>query len=173
MAQKFADDAKATLKQSLVAAGMSGMSLSDIQTSLLSVDQSGWLDSGKTARSQQAAAAVLATLGFSQAGTAEEAPALGQVYSAMASWLDADKQSRYWAALSGDAQRRTGMLDAHLGSLSDGVGIDVASASAGSREQALLTQLSSDPASVRWSKLIFAARQDPSARSVVTLVGLP
>lgn len=172
LAKQFSDGAETRLKQALLAAGMSGALLPDIQKSLLSLDRSGWLDSGKDAGSVQAAAAVLAALTPSKSSSAEEDPGMAQLQSAMTSWLDADKQSRYWGSLSADAQNVIGVLDTHLGALSDRMGIDVAGVPAAFREQILLKQLSDEPGASRWDKLISAARQDPAARTVLIQAGM-
>jgi len=91
----------------------------------------------------------------------------------MASWLDADKQSRYWAVLASQAQQSISTLDTTLGTLSDRVGADVAGAPGAASEKTLLAKLSADPTYAQWKALLAAAAQDPSAHSVLRYAGTP
>lgn len=177
VAGQFTSDAESALRQSLSSAGLPAVSLSDVEKALVRVDSTGWLDSTKTAMAQQAvstvAVALLAGGGLSQAAADGEDAAAQQLQSAMASWLDADKQSRYWASLASQAQQSMKSLDATLGALSDRVGVDVASTAGAASEKALLTKLSTDPAAGQWKALLVAAGRDPSARSVLKYAGTP
>ena len=177
LAGQFANDAELALRQSLSGAGLPAISVSDVEKALTAVDSAGWLDSDKTAASQQAvstvAIALLATGGLSQTSTDGGSAAIPQLQSAMASWLDADKQSRYWAGLSSQAQQSIATLDATLGALSDRAGVDVAGAAGAASEKALLAKLSADPTAGQWKALLVSAAQDPSARSVLKYTGTP
>jgi len=177
LAGQFASDAEAALRQSLSSTGLSATSLSDVEKALMTIDSTGWLDSAKTAVAQQAvstvAAALLSAGGLSQGSADGGNAAIQQLQSTMASWLDADKQSRYWAGLASQAQQSISTLDATLGTLSDRVGADVAGSAGAASEKALLAKLSADPAAGQWKTLLAAAAQDPSARSVLKYTGTP
>ena len=175
LANQFAGDAESALQRSLSDIGLSGSAiLSGIENALRAADASGWLDGGKTVLAQAAVSNVTAMLAKSGklslvGGTA----APGQLQGAMADWLDADKQSRYWAGLAAQAQQSISVLDANLGALSDRAGVDVTGASGAAREKILLAKLSGDPAAARWRPLLTAAAKDASARSVLSYSVMP
>ncbi len=177
LAGQFTSDAELALGHSLSSVGLSSASVSDVEKALVRADSTGWLDSSKTAAAQQAvltvSGALLAAGGASQASADGGIAAAQQLQSAMASWLDADKQSRYWANLATQAKQSIVTLDATLGALSDRVGVDVAGKAGAASEKALLAKLSTDPAAGQWKALMVAAAQDPSARSVLKYAGTP
>jgi hypothetical protein len=164
LAGQFASDAEAALRQSLARAGLSATSLSEVK-------------SAKTAAAQHAVSTVAATLlsagGLSQGDTDGGNEAIQQLESTMASWLDADKQSRYWAGLASQAQQSISTLDATLGTLSDRVGADVAGEAGAASEKALLAKLSADPTAAQWKALLASAARDPSAHSVLKYTVTP
>jgi hypothetical protein len=177
LAGQFASDAEAALRQSLARAGLSATSLSEVKKALVTIDSTGWLDSAKTAAAQHAVSTVAATLlsagGLSQGDTDGGNEAIQQLESTMASWLDADKQSRYWAGLASQAQQSISTLDATLGTLSDRVGADVAGEAGAASEKALLAKLSADPTAAQWKALLASAARDPSAHSVLKYTVTP
>jgi hypothetical protein len=172
LAVQFANDAEATLKQSLSTAGLSGTMLADVEKALTAVDAGGWSDSAKAASTQQAVAKVVGVLAVA-GGTAGDNGSLQQVQTAMASWLDADKQRRYWAGLAAEAEQSIATLDGTLGALSNRVGVDVAGAAGAASEKALLAKLSADPGAGQWKAALAAAVQDPSARIILKYAGTP
>jgi len=170
LANQFTSAAEIALQKSLSSlGGGSGANLSDVEWALQTGDASGWLDSGKDAQAQKAAERVLAA--FAAAGTLP----LGnsedglQVQQAMSAWLDANKQSQYWAQLAQSAQNSMASLDRRLGALSDRVGLDVVGNSAAAAESALLDRLKQDPSAAQWQVLIAAASEDPGAHSVLKI----
>ncbi len=177
LAGQFADDAESALRDSLSGAGLSATSVSYVEKALIAVDGTGWLDTAKTAAAQQAVSKVTGALlvpgGLSQASADGGIAAIQQLQAAMASWLDADKQSRYWAGLASQAQQSIVTLDATLGTLSDQAGVDVVGAAGAASEKALLAKLSADPAVRQWGALLTAAAQDLSAHSVLKYAGTP
>ena len=164
LANQFANDAESGLRRRLSDIGFSGSkSLSDIETALKTADSTDWLDSAKARSAQQAVSRVAARFAddkFSQG-------ALDGLQTAMLGWLDADKQSRYWAGQASEAQQSISALDAHLGTLSDLAGVDVTGASGRLREKALIASLSRNPAAARWRPLLATATKDASAQSVL------
>lgn len=174
LADQFATDAESNLRQGLSNAGLSAASVSDVEKSLTTVDATGWRDNAKTAAGQQAASKVaVALLAGGGASVDGGGGAIQQLQSVMASWLDADKQARYWAGLASQAKQSIATLDATLGTLSDRAGLDVVGAAGAASEKVLLAKLSADPAAEQWRALLTAAGQDPAARSVLTYAGTP
>lgn len=170
LASQFANAAEGSLRESLSALGMaSGATLSDIEKALQTADSSGWLDSGKDAQAQQAAARMFMALAASGMVDADGAAAGQQAVQAMTAWLDANKQSQYWAQLAQSAQNAIANLDSRLGSLSDRAGLDVTGTSAAAVETALLNRLKQDPSASQWQGLIVAVSQDLGAQSVLKL----
>ena len=111
------------LQASLQAVGLGGAgSLSSVQSLLRNLDASNWQDSG--VKDQMSATAVAQVSAAILAGQ----PDSGNLQQAMAAWLAADKQSRYWQALAGSAVSSIAALDHRLGEISDGVGFDITSA---------------------------------------------
>lgn len=166
LASQFAAQAETALRQSVSNAGLSATSLSDIENTLTTLDATGWLDSAKTAAAQQAASKVSAAL-LAGSGIDDGGATLGKVQVAMAAWMDANKQSLYWADLAKQAQQSISGLDASLGALSDQAGVDVTGPAGVAQEKVLLARLSREPGSTQWKPLLAAAAQDPSARSVL------
>jgi hypothetical protein len=170
LANQFTSAAESALQKSLSSLGAgSGANLSDVESALQTSDASGWLDSGKDAQAQKAAARVLAAFvaaGMLPLGNSEDGL---QVQQAMSAWLDANKQSQYWAQLAQSAQNSMASLDRRLGALSDRVGLDVVGNSVAAAETALLDRLKQDPSAAQWQVLIAAATQDPGAQSVLKI----
>jgi len=177
LAGQFASDAESALRQTLSNTGLSASSLPDVEKALTAIDSTGWLDVAKTGSAQQAASkvtvALLASGGLSQTDTGDGSADIGQMQTAMTSWLDASKQSRYWAVLASQAQQSIATLDGTLGGLSDRVGVDVTGATAASSEKALLAKLSANPGAGPWRAVLVAAAQDPSAHAVLKYAGTP
>ncbi len=177
LAGQFAGDAELALRQTLSNAGLSAASLPDVEKALTAIDSTGWLDATKTASAQQAASkvtiALLGTGGLSQMNAEDGGAETGQMQTAMASWLDANKQNLYWAALAFQAQQGIATLDGTLGGLSDRVGVDVTGAAAAASEKALLAGLLADPAAGQWRVLLVSAAQDPSAHAVLNYARTP
>jgi hypothetical protein len=143
-----------------------------IEKALLSLDGTGWLDPEKTDQAAQSASKVLAAVvvggGVSPAEISDgnDEP-VARATASMTAWLDADKQSRYWAGLGAQARQSMSILDARLSALSDRAGVDVAGAAGAAREKALLARLSTDPAGLQWQALLVSAAQDASATHVL------
>jgi len=177
LAGQFASDAESVLRQTLTNAGLSAASLTDVEKALTAIDGTGWLDASKTGSALQAASKVtvtlLATGGLSQADADDGSASIRQIQTAMTSWLDADKQSRYWASLASQAQQSIATLDGTLGGLSNRAGVDVTGATAALSEKALLVKLSANPAARQWRAVLVAAAQDPSAQAALTYSRTP
>jgi hypothetical protein len=177
LAGQFASDAESVLRQTLTNAGLSAASLTDVEKALTAIDGTGWLDAAKTGSALQAASKVtitlLATGGLSHADADDGSANIRQIQTAMTSWLDADKQSRYWAILASQAQQSIATLDGTLGGLSNRAGVDVTGATAALSEKALLVKLSANPAARQWRSVLVAAAQDPSAQAVLTYARTP
>lgn len=172
LADQFTRAAQSTLQKSLSALGAgSDATLFQVEKALQGTDTSGWLDSGKDIQTQQAAVRVFAAFtaggSVSPSRVAENAAAGQQAVQAMSAWLDANKQSQYWAQLAQSARTSMANLDQRLGALSDRAGVDVTGASAAAVEAALLNKLMQAPSASQWQGLIAVASQDPGARSVL------
>jgi hypothetical protein len=106
VADQFARSAESTLQTSLSALeGISPSTLPDVENALQTADRTGWLSHGKDEQAQRAAARVLAALvasgTVSQAQFVNDSSVGQQLQEAMSAWLDAHKQSQYWAQLCG------------------------------------------------------------------------
>lgn len=172
LADQFVSAAENTLQKNLSALGLaSATALANIEQALRSADTSGWLDSDKDGQAQRAAARVLAALttvgAIPPTLVADSSTAGQQLQRAMSSWLDANKQSQYWAQLAQSAQNSLASLDRSLGVLSDHAGVDLTSSSAAATETALLNKLKQDPSASQWRGVIAAASRDPGALSAI------
>lgn len=172
LADQFANTAESTLQKSLFALGVgSGTTISSVEQTLQEADLTGWLDSGKDAQARAAGAKMLLALAksgsISPAFVADGSSAGPQLQQAMASWLDAKKQSQFWSQLALSAQTSIAGLDRRLGALSDYAGVDLTNASAAIAETALLGKLKKNQSAPQVQGVIAAASQDPEARFVL------
>lgn len=172
LADQFASAAEKKLQEGLSALGAgSDATIAHVEQALRDADTTGWLDGNKDLQAQQAGAQVL--LGLAAGGSVSRAlvsdgSSMGQqLQQAMASWLDANKQSQYWAQLAQSAKSSIADLDRSLGMLSDQAGVDLTNSSAVAAETMLLNKLKQDPSASGLRGLIAAASQDPGARTVL------